>query len=465
MEAQLVANGGGDDLVPGLSFKIGKGASYVRGRRDVVWHPEGAAVYSPKNVRTLRFTLSDSFSFLDPHTVALSCDVVNVSPDTGDPATASPITFRSVNPTSIFERVRIYLGSQLIEDITYAGKLATLLDDWLPANRRHTKHGGGFKLPSSTAGQLVGNDAAAGAMFQGASAAAPILKDGTVKVTFPIFAGLFQQHLYIPLRHAPVTIELTLNQDLASVLIFASAAKGPVYNYELRRVRCLSSVVDVDMALTERINKHLLQGKSLPIPFSSWSTTMNSIAAPDAAGGDFSVQLGRQYTRVRLALAYLSSVQSETNETLRGDGSTVNSFPAPMNNRDYDAALDRMRVQLTAGALKWPEMPIESYSEAFHYALKAFNMLTGDEQAMSVPEAAYHWNHFCLAFDLEACGTGPGAHGANYTGLNLRATELLRLEYKDVRSGSDAARPVKVFMSLLYDAIAQVKLDAVDLFE
>ena len=103
--------------------------------------------------------------------MVLSCDVVNVSPDTGDPATASPVTFRSVNPMCLFERVRIYLGSQLIEDITYAGKLATLLDNFLPANRRHSKYGGGFKLPSGTDGALV--NGAAGETFQGYSAAAP----------------------------------------------------------------------------------------------------------------------------------------------------------------------------------------------------------------------------------------------------------------------------------------------------
>jgi hypothetical protein len=284
----------------------------------------------------------------------------------------------------------------------------------------------------------------------------------------------------VPLRHAPVTVELTINQNIPSIVALEDNAHNTQANtnFSLRRVRLLASVVDVDMALTERINRHLLQGGSLPIPYHSWSTTMTTAADVGGQGGSLSVQLSRQYTRVRLALVYFSSIASERRAGAvadamapRSDGSKVNSFPAPMADSTYNAALDQMRAQLTSGAMKWPEMPIETYSEGFYYLMKALNMLTGEYEQLGIEPRAYHSNQFCLAFDLESAGTGPGAHGANFTGLNLRASELLRFEMRDIFAGgvNDAARaenvPAKVFMSLMYDAIAQVKLDAVDLFE
>jgi hypothetical protein len=71
-----------DFLIPGLSYNLQQGASYIRSRKWGSWFPLGSDVYSPvSGQKLLRFSISDATTFLDLSTVRLSFQLVNQSAD------------------------------------------------------------------------------------------------------------------------------------------------------------------------------------------------------------------------------------------------------------------------------------------------------------------------------------------------------------------------------------------------
>ena len=46
---EAIANSLEDALIDGLSFKLGKTASYITNRRSCTFHPQGRNIYAPTN--------------------------------------------------------------------------------------------------------------------------------------------------------------------------------------------------------------------------------------------------------------------------------------------------------------------------------------------------------------------------------------------------------------------------------
>ena len=123
-------------------------------------------------------------------------------------------------------------------------------------------------------------------------------KVNTAMVGFSLCSGLFSQDKFIPLKHAPLVIELELVGNAADCLNTGDNGNvSPVVNstswlIEQPQIKC--DIVTLDSELQNSYAAHLLSGKSLPIHFSSYATNVQQ-----AQGKDNSIPIARSFTRLK----------------------------------------------------------------------------------------------------------------------------------------------------------------------
>ena len=94
-------------------------------------------------------------------------------------------------------------------------------------------------------------------------------KDATRTVCFTPMSGLFSQGKYLPIRYAPIQIELELVSSGADALIATGGAPGD--KFQITDVQLKADLVTLDNSLDNEYSQHLLSGNTLPIHFSTYT--------------------------------------------------------------------------------------------------------------------------------------------------------------------------------------------------
>ena len=183
-------------LIDSLSFKLPSSGQYVQDRRSCTFHTEGSNSYSASaGTKVIRFRLAGDGSWLDPSTFRIMFDVVN---NDGNP------TVKKLRPIgkahAFFRRLRISVRGQIIEDIDNYNRVSEMFHILQTAHSRSNdaieEFGYNYDISVlNNVAKLPGIETSQTVMFQ------------------PL-CGLFQQTKYLPLRYAPLEIEL----ELADVL-------------------------------------------------------------------------------------------------------------------------------------------------------------------------------------------------------------------------------------------------------
>ena len=433
MESQIAALD--QQLIGGLSYRLPDAVDYIKKQRSATFWPEGAAQYSPTQVRTLRFTMADASVFVDPSTAQLAFTITNTS-------TTRAMQFLTSNPLTMFSRVRLLMAGTLIEQIDYFGRWVSLLDMLEPFRKRLARYG------ISGVGAL-GNDP------NGMSASIPA--GGTRKVCVNIPLGLFGQHLYIPTKYAPITLEFELGSNVAAYLNTSTAdvAVSGSQTFTISDCRVLSDVVLLDGAMENKVAQHLSSGKTLPLHVVSWVNVMNNIPGLPEAEGTFSVQLARAYTRIKTIMATLS--------TDTGDGQIVNDFAHPNASPAYRAQYDTLTWRFHIGSETMPDYPVQNAAETFYHLQKAMNMQHAPDGVSLLPPS-WMSDSFVICQDLERAAVGLGG-GAEFTGMSTRGGETIRFEVSHINSPDAASVPQKAYLHLQVSFIVNIGLSGVELFE
>ena len=139
MEEQLYP-GSTATLVAGLAYADVRTAKYLKDRSTVSYFTTGNS-FGPNGVRVLRFEMvSQGDDFLDPGSVRVAFTLHNNDPD-------NPFKLLSMDPLTIFTRLRVLVKGQLIEDINYLHRTTEMFSILLPPQRR-----------KSLALQMMGDD-------------------------------------------------------------------------------------------------------------------------------------------------------------------------------------------------------------------------------------------------------------------------------------------------------------------
>ena len=198
-------------------------------------------------------------------------------------------------------------------------------------------------------------------------------------VSFKPLSGLLNCGKLIPLRYAPITIELELTANATDCIISVDdLALGPSgmpssisWQIENPVVRC--DICTLDNSLQNEYAQLLLSGKSLPINYSSYVNQMQTITGTSPA-----INITRALSRLKSVFVTFDQVNSMAPSITGANGHLAvwkkswNDFHHPMTYQTgsmYNSQYE-MEYQLQVGSKLFPDFPMRSLQEQFYQLRK-----------------------------------------------------------------------------------------------
>ena len=306
-----------DILIDNLSFKLNKGSSYITDRRSVSFFPTTSNVYKPSSgARVIKFTLNgEDNSWLDPQSVRIFFTLNNK--DGTNFRKFRPLS----SPYSFFRRMRIIAGSQVVEDFDSYNRVHHMFSKLMSqgARRDEANEGFGYRYDDELL-TLVNNSGSTALTYEVNSENCQGFYN-EMSVGFKPLRGLFSQFKYLPLKYmGNLTIELELVTKATDCIInpsdydesdtgivtdlrncFTVAVAGDVgkatntsIDWEISNPRVVCDVCTLDNNLNNEYVKHLLEGKGLPITYTTHITQSQTVKGST----DFSVPVIRSVSKL-----------------------------------------------------------------------------------------------------------------------------------------------------------------------
>ena len=442
---EAMANGIEDKLIDGLSFKLNPGASYVTDRRSVTYHPQGSNIYKPvAGTKLIRILLTGD-NWLDPSTLRIMFTLNNDETDTAKKL--RPLS----GPWSFFRRMRILAAGQLVEDIDNYNRIHEMMSLVVAKDSRNNDASEAFgqiwDAQQWRNGQLTAEN------FSGIPAAS------SLQVLFTPLSGLLNQNKMLPIRYAPITIELelvdTFEDPVLTVPVFTTgtdvaltlSATGTALftpancatNWSINNVQVKVDVCTLDNALDNSYAQHLLSGKSFPISYNTFVSQMQTIAGQEAP----LINVSRALTRLKSV--FVTLVKDTSSTTLSNDRYKYygrkqwNDFFSPMSSDNRDKltvnhiANGEFEYQLQIGSKLFPEYPVRSHNEAYYQLKKSLGVQASALHNFDISALEFRDNNLIFATDTEK------VLDAGFTGINTRAGDLMSVSLKFKDKGTVSA--------------------------
>ena len=412
------ANATEDYLIEGLSFKLAPGASYITNRRSVTFHPSGSDIYSSSTgTKVIKIRMNGS-DWLDPSTCKLMFTLTNKSLNT--------MTFLS-GPHSFFKRLRVLVGGQSCEDIDEYARTCEMFN----------------VLQSSSVRK---NDS-----VEGVLAGETLANDKTRRVGMKLLSGLLNQSKMIPLRVAPIEIELELVSDALDAIYCIGTASWTITDVQLKCDLCT-----LDNELENSYSKHLLSGQSLPI---NYGTYISQSQVLGTNGPSFGVNISRAVTRLKsIFMTFEGPINAAKLDTVKSFNNLWH--PMALIDGEYNDGQE-LELQVQIGSKLYPEYPIRSVSESMSQLRKTMGIHQTPFHSVDISPEEYRNRKFIAAIDTEK------VLDAGFTGLNTRAGDLMTIKCKPVNSAlyGNVSDPTKFHTVLHSDNILEIRDQGVAIFD
>ena len=442
-------------------LKLKQGASYITNRRSVTYYPHGGNTYSPTGVKVIKLMLTGS-DWLDPGSLRLMYDLVNTNGNLAN--RLYPIS----GPWSFFRRLRIICGGQVVEDIDYYNHVHELFHVMMPTNVRNNDDiegfGNGLPNPSTLSykGSSLTDDNAFGAQLW------PGIAGGSsMPVSFRFLSGLLNQDKFLPIRYCPITIELELVNQLTDPVVIGNGNSEVVQyrnnistSWMIQNVMAKADVVTLDNSLDNEYAQHLLEGKSLPISYSTYVSQLLSISS----NNNFTANITRSFTRLKSVFStfYRTDVDWKLHSDYNKDW---NTFYHPMlwdkaDGGQYIAynPASELQLQIQVGSKLMPEYPCNSTKEAFAQLRKCLGIHSSTWHSIDISDNDYRSTRFIFGIDCEKMLS------AGYTGLNTKAGDLMTIRAKYLGTRANAT-PDTLYVILHSDQILNIRDTGVEVLE
>lgn len=502
-----------DSLIEGLSFKLGNSSNYILDRKSSTWYPTGSNVYTPLGTRMLKFVLSGT-DWLDPGTVRLQFKLSNKT-------TGQALKLLNGNPANFFRRMRIVAGGQVIEDIDYYNRVSNMIQHLMPNHKKMNDASEAFQMSLKYETIITGSgtgvirNSVVGSNILNYS---PVIEHGEfITVQMPLLSGLLNCGKMLPLKYLQgLQIELEL---VNSYIDAACGNFGAEPTWEISEACIKADSLLLDSQLDNEYTSHLLEGKTLPIQFSSFVHQVASAGNTDRP----TISLSRAFTRLKSCYITLYRKIFITDETpatgtapakaeftneeaihLPWRESTFFYHPqflypghakgtAGYTNKDLDNIENpetgtklltestgyydynhqcNVESQIQIGSKLIPEQPVRNSQEQFYQLRKTLGAHEqGSTYSVDILPHEYRSWKFIMGFDLQK------ALGAAFSGINTRAGDLLTIKLNRVKHikpdgsdllfGGDVSATYAQFIhtTLEYDAILQISDNGVQVFE
>ena len=305
-----------DQMSPALDFGLPKTAQYVYDRRHVNYFPSGSNIYkSDSGNLNIRFYITgEDGTYLDLSSSRMFANLENE--DTTESHFLRPIS----GLHGFFARYRCTVGGQLVQDIDQYNRHCELYNSFKSADARHSddiesaaqprwdddwrhKYANGLDqfVRLNAAGDGVEPSPDADSNFRDHNAWGDISNRYTrhsmtgirggehVRLGHKFKCGFLESNYYLPVRYAPLEIEVTLVSDKFVPIIqpvptaTATAQGGDRAGYyftegdtstqwQLNSLILRAEVVSLDSQVNNNITRHLLEGGSLKIVYPMYHT-------------------------------------------------------------------------------------------------------------------------------------------------------------------------------------------------
>ena len=491
-----------DILIDNLSFKLNKGSSYITDRRSVSFWAQGSNIYKvDSGNRVIKIQLNaEEGAWLDPQSVMMFFTVEN-----GDKAFDRKLRPIS-NPYSFFRRFRLLMGNTVIEDFDNFNRVSHMFSKLMNDGARDNEDAIGFGYrydDYETKVRLydidINNGVIAGtgtdpatrdevnAQLAGLTANgnfgtkydAVNIKGFNNKMTvgFKPLCGLFSQFKYIPLKYAPITLELELVNSMTEPIIIQTGTgtnagdfpdglvaqpQNTSNKWEINNVHLTCDICHLDNNLNNAYVEHLLGGKALPITMTTFITQQQTVAGYS----QLDIQVIRSASKlVGLFITfnkdpvdavganeYFHKEFTRFYHPMVNNNEDVNGFYNP----DYD-----LEFSIQLGSKLYPEYPCKSITEGFYHLRKALNLPTFHQHSISSQWLEYKESEFIFGFNLEK------VPDSSYTGINTRAGQQMLVKVKPLNQGvlTSALMPDRIYITLLSEQIVSIKDSGIELLD
>jgi len=436
---EAITNSAEDHLIDGLSFKLQPGASYVTDRKSATFWAVGSNVYNPTGgVKLLKFVLSgDDGNWLDPSSVVFQFELVNTATP-GSDSTANIL--RPVGaPHLFFKRLRVLSGST-IEDIQDFGRnmemLASLQNEFVRDNNDIQGFGSRWdstRIQALSDFRIVDPAAITPEELLAATRSyLPQIAPGKSKVVnFKPLCGLFNQSKYLPLKFVPITLEFELgdvHDAIVTPLTYNSATGyNNVYTttnttdkFQIQNCCLKADICTLDNSLNNSYTQHLLEGKSLPISYSTYISQQSAVV-----GKSFAVQVVRAVSKLQRAFItfYDTSIGPPTPFYKPTITFHHPMYSGPTSSSNYDPDKE-IQLYLQLGSKLYPEYPCQSVSECFYRLKEAMNLPDYHQHSISIKFKNYINNKFIFCVSFEK------VPDASFTAVSTKAGQILMINCK-----------------------------------
>ena len=461
-----------DILIDNLSFKLNKGSSYILDRRSVSFFPSTSNVYKPSSgARVLTFSLNgEDNTWLDPQSVRIFFTLNNK--DGTNFKKIRPLS----SPYSFFRRMRIIAGSQVIEDFDNYNRVHHMFSKLMSqgARRDEANEGFGYRYDDELL-TLVNNSGSTALTYEVNANNCQGFYD-EMTVGFKPLCGLFSQFKYLPLKYmGNLTIELELVTNATDCIInpndydesdtgidagirnrFTVAVAGDTgkatntsIDFEISNPRVVCDVCTLDNNLNNEYVKHLLEGKGLPITYTTYITQSQTVKGST----DISVPVIRSVSK--LVAAFVTFYNPSTGYEYC-DKEFCRFYHPHQNHEPLDAGIyDKnkdLEFQIQLGSKLYPEYPCNSITQCFYHLRKALNLPMFHQHSMNINFKQYRDRQFVFAFSFEK------VPDSSYTGVNTRAGQQMLLRVKPAGATIPATEmPDTLYITMLSEQILEIK--------
>lgn len=326
---------------------------------------------------------------------------------------------------SIINRIRIYHGSSLIEDIQEYGLLAKILYDMqLPADNTYGKQ----TLLAGTRQDLVLTTPNVGAVADisqknlsavavnsgdrfgvavgGALTAATTVLTEDYAINLISLVGSLSSNNYIPLfamSSAPLRVEITLVDSLYKAMADLTDATGTASTLALTNVEYCGSFIELGDAAMGTVYSSL-EGQPLQFVIPQYRNYQFSYALPQTTQTQVSFPIPAKFSSLRALV--LTQRDKQTGAATFFPCSSVK-----MGLIDYTFRI---------GATQIPSKPPSTNVEFFSEALKALGSLSDINYTPSIDKSSYILNQSVASNDAVA-GTSSAQSGSFFIGIDLES--------------------------------------------
>ena len=445
-----------DTLLQSLSYKLGGTSNYITNRRMCTFNASGSNVYSPASgTRILRFRLSGD-DFLDTDSVRVQFDVRN----------AGTHNLRPLNrPHAFFSRFRLSAGGIVIEDCMDFARCSELLQLCRSNNNGANDDSEGFGIGPN---QDLKNDNYLG-----------IPNGDFMTCVLKIHAsGIFSSNKFLPLAYLKsLEIELELS-DMSDPIIYPTAITdtqglyggfttgNTSIQWEIVNPTIVCDMITLDSQLQNAFVSHLISGKSLKIPFSTYTSNIQTLLSNDSQ-----INISRSLSSLQTVFISFDKKYTYTNPETAADGAVLNNhrntfYLKPWNNfyntmsgyKLNDPAMLKSRdvtyLMLNINSKCYPEYPISSSSLCMHYLRQALKNNSNEVHSIDITGKDYRSTKFITAINCEKASVE-----SHFSGANTK-NALITVKYKcpNVTVGVNATtiQPDKIHILIKSQQILEI---------